>query len=148
MTRKTWIGLAVLATAPIAWAQVQRPRIDVEHYVIAAEINPGTQSLSGVAQVRFIPEEDRTYSAVFELHNALNVSKVEDEAGRPIPAERSRQDFSVRLNFQDPLVKGKPTTVTFHYDGTLSGREESPVYGIRFAAIQGDHAYLLYPARW
>ena len=34
------------------------------------------------------------------------------------------------------------------FDGRLSGQEDSPVYGIKFASIQNDFAYLLYPARW
>jgi hypothetical protein len=40
------------------------------------------------------------------------------------------------------------TTVTFTYDGRLTGQEESPIYGIKFGAIQNDIAYLMYPARW
>ena len=98
--------------------------------------------------MRFIPLDDNVTSAVFELNNALNVSRVVDEQGKQIPASRSQQDFTVRLSFDAPLPKGKPVTVTFHYDGRLSGKEDSPVYGIKFAAIQNDLAYLMYPARW
>ena len=54
----------------------------------------------------------------------------------------------MRLNFDQPLPKGKPVTVTFYYDGKLSGQEDSPVYGIKFAAIHPEFAYLMYPARW
>ena len=36
----------------------------------------------------------------------------------------------------------------FTYDGRLTGNEESPIYGIKFAAIQNDFAFLLYPSRW
>src|SRR5258706_464519 len=68
--------------------------------------------------------------------------------GRQVPASRSQQDFSVRLNFDQPLAKGKPVVVTFDYDGRLTGNEDSPVYGIKFAAIHNDYAYLMYPARW
>ncbi len=39
-------------------------------------------------------------------------------------------------------------TITFYYDGRLTGQEDSPVYGIKFAAIHPDYAYLMYPARW
>jgi tetratricopeptide (TPR) repeat protein len=38
--------------------------------------------------------------------------------------------------------------VTFFYDGRLTGNEDSPVEGIKFAAIHPDFAYLMYPARW
>ena len=54
----------------------------------------------------------------------------------------------MRLSFEPPLAKGQPVTVTFYYDGKLTGQEESPVYGVKFAAIHPDFAYLMYPARW
>jgi hypothetical protein len=149
MFRKLRIGLAVAALAgSMASAQDRRSRIDVDRYVINAEVSPRTQSLTGVVAVQFVPLDDNISSASFELNNALNVSKVIDERGRQIPASRSQQDFTVRLSFEEPLPKGKPATVTFYYDGRLTGNEESPVYGIKFAAIHEDHAFLMYPARW
>ena len=84
-------------------------------------------------------------SASFELNNALNVSQVVDDQGKQIPASRNQQDFTVRLSFDQPLPKGQPVTVTFYYDGKLTGQEDSPVYGIKFAAIHPDSAYLMYP---
>ena len=92
--------------------------------------------------------DDNVTSAVFELNNALNVSSVVDDAGKQIPASRNQQDFTVRLSFDQPLPKGQPVTLTFYYDGKLTGQEDSPVYGIKFAAIHPDFAYLMYPARW
>jgi len=130
-----------------AAAQERKSRIDVEHYAIEAEINPRTQTLTATVKVTFIPLDD-TSSASFELNNALNVSKVVDESGRQVPASRSQQDFAVRLNFPEMLRKGKASSVTFSYDGRLTGNEESPVYGIKFAAIKSDSAFLMYPARW
>lgn len=127
--------------------RVARAHIDVQHYTIEADVNPRTQALTANVQVQFVPLEDTT-SAVFELNNALTVSKVVDGAGHQIPASRTAQDFTVRLNFPDTLPKGKAASVTFSYDGRLTGSEDSPVYGIKFADIQNDYAYLLYPARW
>src|SRR5207244_3922990 len=144
MFRNLRIGLAVAALAgSMASAQERRSRIDVDRYVINAEVSPRTQSLTGVVAVQFVPLDDNISSASFELNNALNVSKVIDERGRQIPASRSQQDFTVRLSFEEPLPKGKPATVTFYYDGRLTGNEESPVYGIKFAAIHEDHAFLM-----
>ncbi|MFB3829691.1 MAG: M1 family aminopeptidase [Bryobacteraceae bacterium] len=150
MPRSLWIGLALAGAVLVASAQTdRRPRIDVEHYTIDAEINPDAQSLTARAAVRFTPLDDRINSAVFELNNGLNVSRVTDEADRQIPASRNQQDFTIRLSFDQPLLKGKPVTVVFHYDGHLTGNEQdSPVYGIKFAAIHPDYAYLMYPARW
>ena len=139
---------AALVGALAASAQERRPRVDVEHYVIKAEISPRTQSLTAIVEVRYIPLDDNVSSVVFELNNALNVSSVVDGDGRPVPANRSQQDFTVRLSLPSPVPKGKPARLTFHYDGRLSGTEDSPVYGIKFAAINNDFAYLMYPARW
>lgn len=141
------LTFTVLAASAVS-AQDRRTRIDVLSYAIDAEVSPSTQSLSSKATVQFVPLDDNITSVAFELNNALNVSRVVDEAGKQIPASRSQQDFTVRLSFEQPLEKGKPQTLTFFYDGRLTGSEESPVYGIRFASIQSDYAYLMYPARW
>jgi len=148
-------AVAPLAVAPLALAPLRAQdrgsksgRIDVDNYSIDAEVNPRTQTLTANVKVRFIPLDNDLSSVSFELNNALNVSRVVDDSGRQIPASRSTQDFSVRLSFPAPLAKGKPTTVTFSYDGRLTGQEESPIYGIKFGAIQSDFAYLMYPARW
>src|ERR1041384_1170010 len=150
MFRNCRIVLAALAAAGLMLAQDRRPapRIDVQQYTIDAEISPNTGTLEAKATVRFVPADDNISSASFELNNALNVSRVVDEQGKPVSASRSQQDFSVRLSFDLPLPKGKPVTVTFYYDGKLTGMEDSPVYGITFAAIHPDVSYLLYPARW
>src|SRR5438876_5623800 len=142
------ISVTLLLLAVAAQAQERKTRIDVDRYAIDADINQRTQSLGAKAAVRFTPLEDNTSSVAFELNNALNVSKVLDEQNREIPSSRSQQDFTVHLNFNQPLEKGKPATVTFYYDGRLSGQEDSPVYGIKFGSIQNDFAYLMYPARW
>jgi tetratricopeptide (TPR) repeat protein len=136
----------VAALSP-AQAQQGRARVDVQNYVIDAEINPETQTVAATVQVGFIPQ-DATSSVAFDLNNALNVSRIVDAGGRQIPASRSQQDFKVTLNFPEALQKGQPAQVTFTYEGKLSGQEESPVYGIKFASIQKDHAFLMYPARW
>ncbi|HLK47192.1 MAG TPA: M1 family aminopeptidase [Bryobacteraceae bacterium] len=138
----------LLAASFAAPAQERRNRIRVVAYAIDADVNPNTQSLSAKTTVQFIPIDDNTISATFELNNALNVSRVVDSQGKQIPASRNQQDFTVRLNFDQPLPKGQPATVTFQYDGRLSGQEDSPVYGIKFAAIHPDFAYFLYPGRW
>jgi hypothetical protein len=141
-------GLLLFACSPAAVAQERRNRIDVDAYAIDAEVSPNAQTLTVKATVRFVPLDDNTTSASFELNNALNVSRVVDDKGKQITASRNQQDFTVRLNFESPLPRGQPVTITFYYDGRLSGQEDSPVYGIKFAAIQPDFAYLMYPARW
>ncbi|HYP05305.1 MAG TPA: M1 family aminopeptidase [Bryobacteraceae bacterium] len=147
---KPAVVLAAMTVALPVFGQTQpgnRARVDVQHYVVEADINPDNQSVTANVQVRFIPQ-DATSSVSFELNNAMNVSRIVDGTGRQIPASRSQQDFRVTLNFPEALQKGQPAQVTFTYDGKLTGQEESPVYGIKFASIQKDHAFLMYPARW
>jgi hypothetical protein len=149
MSRK--ILLAALALAPLLAAQdrgSKSGRIDVDNYAIDAEINPRTQTLTANVKVRFMAVDGDVSTASFELNNAFNVSRVVDDSGHQIPASRSGQDMGVRVNFPAPLAKGKATTITFTYDGRLTGQEDSPVYGIKFGAITNDITYLMYPARW
>src|ERR1051325_8528084 len=146
--RGRWVSPAIagllLAAAPLASAQDRRSsRIDVEQYSIEADLNPTSSVLAAKAAVRFVPVDDNLSVATFELNNALNVARVVDDQGRQIPASRNQQENSLRLTFDQPLSKGKPVTLTFEYDGRLTGNEESPVYGIKFAAIHPDFAYLL-----
>jgi aminopeptidase N len=148
MARNLIVTLAALLMAAGAGAQERRPRIDVESYLIRAEISPRTQSLTATAEVRFAPLEDNVTTPVFELNNALTVSKVVDGKGRDVQFSRNTQDFTVRVNLPEPLAKSAPAKLTFTYEGRFTGREESPVYGIKFANIQSDYAYLLYSARW
>ena len=121
--------------------------MDVDDYAIDAQIDPTAQTIRATAKVRFTPLDDLT-SLSFELNNALNLDSVTDEAGRQVPASRVAQDMTVRLSPAETLPKGKPATLTFVYGGKLTGAEESPVWGIKFAAIHPDFAYLMYPARW
>lgn len=125
----------------------RQQKIDVQSYLIDAQVDPRAQTLNATVIVRFIPLED-TSSITFELNNALNISKVVDEDGRQVPSSRLQQDMSVKLSLQETLKKGKAAALTFVYDGKLTGDEESPVFGIKFAAIHPDGSYLLYPSRW
>ena len=70
-----------VASLSPAQAQQGRARIDVQHYLIDAEINPDAQSLAATVQVSFIPQ-DVTSSVSFELNNALNVSRIVDGGGK------------------------------------------------------------------
>jgi hypothetical protein len=141
----------LLGAALAASAQERRgggARIDVQNYVIEAEISPNTQSIAVKATVSFVPLDDGANSATFELNNALNVARVLDAQGKQIPTSRNQRESSVRLSFDPPLPKGQPASVTFFYDGRLTGQEDSPVEGIKFGAIHPDFAYLMYPSRW
>src|SRR5262249_18540815 len=107
------IACTVLAlNAPGQDRGVQRSRIDVQSYLIYAQIDPVAQTLTATALVRFTPLDD-TSQLTFELNNALSLSKVLDEDGRQIPASRMQQDMSVRLSLPQTLQKGKAAALTF-----------------------------------
>lgn len=131
-----------------AAAQPRRGAIDVDSYRIELDVEPSQQTLSQRAAVTFIPGEDRLQTVAFELHNSLNVIAVTGADGQPLQTNRRFNENLVEIFLPQPLERGKPVTLTFQISGRLGGEEESPVYGIAFAAIKPTHAWLLYPARW
>jgi tetratricopeptide (TPR) repeat protein len=134
--------------AALGWTQEkQAAGIQVQKYTIDADINPRTQSISATAKIDFTPL-DNSNDVSFELNNALTVSKAVDSAGKPLATSRNPQDFTVHVSFPNGLVKSQPSEISLTYDGKLTGKEDSPVSGINFAALHPDFGYLLYPARW
>ncbi|HWY59561.1 MAG TPA: M1 family aminopeptidase [Terriglobales bacterium] len=137
--------LLVLVSRPV-WA-AEKTRLRVDDYQIDAELTPHTHKISARAKVKFTALEDIN-AATFELHNGLRVSKVTDDSGQTLSAERIAQDFTVRVQLSKPLSKGNSTTLTFDYDGTLDSADDSPVQGMKLASINDDTSYLLYAGRW
>lgn len=139
--------ILLLALAAALWGQEKHSRIQVQKYTIDADVNPRTQSLVATTKVDFTPLEAAN-DAVFELNNALTVSKTVDAQGQALQTSRNTQDFTVKVGFPNGLQKNQPCSVSLSYDGKLTGDEDSPVSGIKFAALHPDFGYLLYPARW
>ena len=137
--------LMLLGSLP-AWA-AEKTRLRVDDYQIDAELTPHTHKISARAKVKFTALEDIS-SATFELHNGLRVTKVTDDAGKTLSAERIAQDFTVRVQLSKPLNKDSSTTLTFEYDGTLDTADDSPVQGLKLASINDETSYLLYAGRW
>lgn len=128
-------------------AQVKRTRLDVQHYTIDADINPRTQAITAAVKIDFNALEPGT-DAIFELNNALTVSKAVDRAGQSLSVSRNDSDFTVRFVFPTPMGKDQPNQITVNYEGKLTGNEDGPISGIKFAALHPESGYLLYPARW
>ena len=137
--------LLLIAALPASAAEKTRLRVD--DYQIDAELTPHTHKLSARAKVKFTALEDIN-AVTFELHNGLRVSKVTDDTGQTLSAERVTQDFTVRVQLSKPLNKDSSTTLTFEYDGNLDSADDSPVQGLKLASISDDTSYLLYAARW
>src|SRR5664279_5132371 len=138
MARSFQWMVVFLSLTTCLWAQEKRPRIQVQHYSIDADINPRTQSLSATAKVTFLPLE-ATSAVVFELNSSLNVSKVLDSQGQNIPTNRDKDEGTIRLMMPVTLTKNQPVTVTFTYDGRVTGNEDGPVPGIKFAALHPEN---------
>ena len=143
------VFFAVLAMPLALMAQARRPvdpRIDVEKYTIAAQVNPVTQTLTAKAKMEFTPSEELG-EITLGFNQSLELRSVVDGTGSAVNAAKAA-DQNIRLLFSTPLPKGKPASLTFDYAGRFTGNEESPVWGIKFAAIHDDDAYFMYPARW
>ncbi len=136
----------ILAIAGPA-AAAEKPRIHVEDYVIDAELAPKTHHLTAKAKVKFTALEDIS-TAVFELNNALRVTRVTNEAGKALQTERVTQDYTVRVTLPEGLSKDQSQTLTFEYEGTLATGDDSPVEGLKLAYVGPDTSYLLYASRW
>lgn len=141
--------VVALAFTAAATAQGRRPegRIDVKKYTIEAEVNPEARTLRAKVKMEFTPIDDAG-EMIFGLNNALELHGVTDGEGGQVSAQRLNSDMTVRVLPVQPFAKGKPASLTFDYEGRLTGDEESPVWGIKFAAIHPDYAYFMYPSRW
>lgn len=144
----TRIAVAAGIAAQLMSAQARRPdaRIDVQKYTIEARIDPEKQTLAAKVKMEFTPDADAT-EMTLGFHQALDLRSVVDGAGDAAISQRL-PDSNIRVSFPQALPKGKAASLTFEYDGKLTGNEESPVWGIKFAAIHEDNAYFMYPARW
>src|ERR1700680_569543 len=99
-----FLVLLLLIVSLPAWA-AEKTRLRGDDYQIDAELTPHIHKSSVRARVKFTPREDIN-AATFELHNGLRVSKVTDESGQTLSAERISQDFTVRGELAKPLSKG------------------------------------------
>src|SRR6202789_3391435 len=124
----------------------ERSNINITGYVIDAQLDPAEHTLKATAKVTFTAT-DTVSTAIFELHNALKIDSVVDEQRHQLSGERG-PNATISVALPSPLSKGSKDTLTFVYGGTLSGTEESPVEGLKVAAIGDPITYLLYPARW
>jgi aminopeptidase N len=132
-------------SAPHLYA-AERSNINITGYVIDAQLDPSEHTLKATAKVTFTAT-DTVSTAIFELHNALKIDSVADEQHHQLSGERG-PNATISVALPTPLSKGTAATFTFVYSGTLSGTEESPVEGLKVAAIGDPITYLLYAGRW
>lgn len=136
------LGLA----APPPTQAAERQTLQVNSYVIDAALDPAAHRITATVRVSFTAL-DTVDTAVFQLHNALQVDNVADASGAALTGERGT-DSTIRLSLKTPLPKGQSTTFTFRYHGTLTGSEDGPVEGLKLTSIGDPISYLLYAGRW
>jgi aminopeptidase N len=144
-TKVLILSLLVVTAGPHLFA-AERSTINITGYVINAQLDPSDHTLKATARVTFTAT-DTTSAAVFELHNALKVDSVTDGQNHQLNGERG-PNATISIALPNPMRKGASGTLTFVYEGTLSGSEESPVEGLKLASIGDPITYLLYAARW
>ncbi|MHB8217659.1 MAG: M1 family aminopeptidase [Candidatus Sulfotelmatobacter sp.] len=141
------LALLLLAFVALPSQAAEKARLRVDDYRIEAELTPHLHQISARATVKFTALQDLSV-AVFELHNALRVTRVLDEKNQPLSAERVTQDSTIRVPLPAGLSKDASTTLTFEYEGVLETADDSPVPGLKLAYIGDDTSYLLYAGRW
>src|SRR5579859_452826 len=142
----TSLTLTLLLAVP-SWAAPEKAHLRVDDCQIEAELSPHLHQITARAKVKFTALQDLSV-AVFELHNDLRVTKVSDEKGQLLSAERVTQDSTVRVPLPAGLSKDASTTLIFEYEGQLENADNSPVPGLKLAYIGDDTSFLLYSGRW
>lgn len=145
--RRVLILLGVLASSALPAVGQGRTRLDVEKYIIQAELEPREHMLRARASIQFTPQED-ALNVTFELNNNMGAPKITDAGGKPLTAQRIPQEGAVRVHFERPLPKGQSASITFEYEGRLASGENQPVEGLKLAYVSDQVSYLLYPGRW
>ena len=145
-TRVFIVLTALLGLAAPHLSAAERSNINITGYVINAQLDPAQHTMKATARVTFTAT-DSVSSAIFELHNALKVDSVTDGQNHQLSGERG-PNATISVALPNPMTKGASSTLTFVYEGTLSGSEESPVEGLKLAVIGDPISYLLYAGRW
>jgi aminopeptidase N len=145
-TRVLVVLTALLGLAAPHLSAAERSNINITGYVINAQLDPAQHTMKATARVTFTAT-DTVSSAIFELHNALKVDSVTDGQNHQLSGERG-PNATISIALPSPMSKGASSNLTFVYEGTLSGSEESPVEGLKLAVIGDPISYLLYAGRW
>jgi aminopeptidase N len=126
-------------------AQSSEPRFAVTKYVIAAELFPSEHILTGNVRIDFVPRADLT-SMSFDLNSSLRVDSVKDVSGKDLIFRQ--EGLNLAVDFLNPQVQGKATSITVKYRGTLASADGSPVENLKLAYVGPEGSYLLYAGRW
>jgi len=150
-TRKTLAATLVLLIAAVpALAQRRsapvdtsdRPKIDVESYVIDVTLLPMEHQLTGTVDVKYRQLERASY-ATFDLDSRLHVDKVTLDG---VEVTRRQYDLDSTVEISTANQQSDVATAHFEYKGFFDpqGDKRAPV----LASISEDGAFLLYESKW
>jgi len=142
-----FLGLFLTLVANRPALAAEKTRLRADDYQIDVELLPQTHKLTAHATVKVTALEDLNV-AVFQLNNALRITKLTDANNKPLTPERNTQDSTVRLALNSGIAKNASSTFTFEYEGTLESADDSPVQGLKLAYVGPDISYLLYSGLW
>jgi len=142
-----FLGLFLTLVANRPALAAEKTRLRADDYQIDVELLPQTHKLTAHATVKVTALEDLNV-AVFQLNNALRITKLTDASNKPLTPERNTQDSTVRLALNSGIAKNASSTFTFEYEGTLESADDSPVQGLKLAYVGPDISYLLYSGLW
>jgi aminopeptidase N len=131
-------------------ASSSAPRIDVENYIIEANLTPDAHEISAAATITFTPLESTDF-VVFELNENLAIQRVLD-------SNEEELDFSqheiapdiLSVHFTRSLAPGVRVTIRVEYQGGFDRDRFSRIYSRddSSAYIGMEGTYLMYAAKW
>ncbi|HET8827268.1 MAG TPA: M1 family aminopeptidase [Terriglobales bacterium] len=139
--------LFVSAIAGLSARAAEKTHFRADDYQIDAILSPHDHKITARVKVKITATEEMNI-ATFQLHNDLRLTKVVDDAGKALTADRNPQDSSVRITLNSTMAKDQSATLTFEYSGVLDSADDSPVPGLKLSSINDDTSYLLYAGDW
>jgi aminopeptidase N len=139
----------VCSAAGALRAQAPRPVAFVaQNYEVTATLDTVRQAITATAKVD-LKALEASGNVRVELHPNLEVQSVKTADGKTLLFERDHQNpLFVTVTVPTQVAAGSTISLVFTYSGILANEENSPVPGVRAAAINHDGAFLLLPARW
>jgi aminopeptidase N len=119
-----------------------RPKIDVESYIIDVTIMPAEHQVSATVDVKFRQLERQNF-ATFDLDSRLHVDKVTIDGTETRPRQ---YDLDSTVEVSTANAQGTTITAHFEYKGFFdpAADKRAPVTG----SVSEDGAFLLYESKW
>jgi hypothetical protein len=121
--------------------------VELQHYVIDADLLLESHEIKARAQIRFQARESLS-SVRLELNSNLFPTNITDSEGEVLSSRRIGSGETLEVSLRQRLIKDETATIVLEYEGPLADADYSPVEGVQLAYIGEGITYLLYPARW